>query len=151
MLIKITKRKPVSKKQLEANRLNARKSTGPSSPSGRAISSQNARKYDLLPFEDPDLPAQLTARYYGTFIPGNKNERRLVDIAVHAARVRRYCSTLETRIRDGRNSDTEIRSMAEALLAESRRLAMLPHYRNAAECAQRNAIRQLEAIRSQAA
>jgi hypothetical protein len=151
MPIKLISRSPLSEKQLEANRRNARKSTGPSTPSGRAISSQNARKYDLLPLEDPDLPAQLTARYYGTFIPGNKNERRLVDIAVHAARVRRYCSTLETRIRDGRNSDMEIRWMTEALVVESRRLAMLPHYRNAAECAHRNAIRQLEAIRSQAA
>jgi hypothetical protein len=154
MPIKLIKRNPLSQplsdKQLEANRRNARKSTGPSSPRGRAISSQNARKYDLLPFENPAVPAQLTAQYYGHFIPANKNERRLVDILAHSERVRRYCLKVQTRVRNQGTSDTEIRSIADALASASRRL-MIPHYFEAAECAHHNAIRQLEAIRSKAA
>jgi hypothetical protein len=143
-------RKPTSQKQLEANRRNGLKSKGPSSPRGRAISSQNARKHDLLPFESPDLPVQLTANYYGRFIPGDKTERRLVDILVHSERVRRYCLAFEIRMRSAETSETEIRSMAEALASASRRL-MVPHYFEAAECAHHNALRQLEAIRSKAA
>ena len=66
-----------------ANPWNARKSRGPVSARGRAVSSQNARKYNPMPFEDPQLPGQLTARYYGRFIPTfNEAERRLVDIMV---------------------------------------------------------------------
>jgi hypothetical protein len=40
-------RKPISEKQLAANRANATKSTGPTSASGKARSSQNALKHGL--------------------------------------------------------------------------------------------------------
>src|SRR3954465_12681359 len=48
-----------SQQQIEANRLNAQKSTGPSTPEGRAAVSLNSLKYGLyaetliLPGEDP--------------------------------------------------------------------------------------------------
>src|SRR5712672_1617164 len=48
-----------SQRQIEANRLNAQKSTGPSTPEGRAAVSLNSLKYGLyaetliLPGEDP--------------------------------------------------------------------------------------------------
>ncbi len=40
--------KPVSPRRLAANRANARKSTGPRTPRGKAVSSRNARKPGLL-------------------------------------------------------------------------------------------------------
>ena len=148
---RLVKRTGPSDKQIEANRRNARKSKGPVSPSGRAISSQNARKYDLMPFENPKLPAQLTARYYGHYIPAGKSERRLVDIMVFSERVRRCCAVLEDRIYAQELGDTEGRTMAEAAASASRRLMMIHHRRSAAECAHRNALRQLAAVRVKAA
>ena len=90
------KKKPIrkrqtSQKQIEANRRNALKSCGPNTPAGRAISSQNARKHQLLPFEDAASVAKLTAEYYRRFIPTTFDERVLVDVISFAERVRRYC------------------------------------------------------------
>ncbi len=96
--------RPLSPERLEANRRNARMSKGPSTPRGRAVSSQNARKYVLLPFEKPALPAQLAAQYYGRFTPHDKNERRLVDILVHSERTRRYCLFVGGRARAAHES-----------------------------------------------
>jgi len=148
---KLVKRTSSTDKQIDANRRNARKSKGPVSPSGRAISSQNARKYDLMPFENPKLPAQLTAQYYGHYIPSSKSERRLVDIMVFSDRVRRCCAALEDRIYSQELADTEGRTLAEAAASASRHLLMVHHRRNAAQCAHRNALRQLVAVRVQAA
>ena len=145
------KTKPTSDKQIAANRRNSLKSTGPASPRGRAVSSQNARKYELLPFENPELPAQLTAEYYGRFIPGSKSERRLVDIMVYTERVLRNCSLLETRVGAQELANRQGRTRAQAIEAASQRLIMLPHIRNSAECAHRNALSQLEATRTKAA
>lgn len=112
-------------------------------PKGRAVSSQNARKYELLPFENAKLPAQLTAQYYGHYVPADKYERRLVDIMAFADRVRRSCLELEDRIYSQELADTVSRTMAEALIATSRRLVTVHYRRRAAECAHRNALRQL--------
>jgi hypothetical protein len=143
--------KKTTQKQIEASRRNALKSRGPVTARGRAVSSQNARKYDLLPFENPKLPAQLTAQYYGRFIPSNKKERRLVDIMVFAERVRRNSGVLEDRIYSQELADTEDRTMAEALATASRRLMVVHGHRGAAECAYKNALRQLAFVRVKAA
>lgn len=142
---------PLSPKKLEANRRNSQKSTGPTSARGRAISSQNGRKHTLLPFENPALPAQLTAQYYGDFIPANVDERRLVNRLIHSDRLRRYFMSLDTRVRAEEIADTETRSMPEALATASRRLMMVPHQLDAADCDYRNARRQLDALRTKAA
>jgi hypothetical protein len=148
---KLIKNITVSQKKIEANRRNAQKSRGPVSPRGRAVSSQNARKYALMPFENRQLPAQLTAQYYGCFIPSNKSERRLVDIMAFSDRVRRNCSALEDRIYSQELADTEDRTKTEALATVSRRLMMVHQHRDAAECAHRNALRQLTFVRVKAA
>ncbi len=143
--------RPLSPERMDANRRNARKSTGPVSARGRAISSQNARKYDLLPFEKPTLPAQLTARYYGQFIPRDRKERRLVDILVLSERVRRYCLSVEKRARAAGTTDEEVMCLAKALVSTSGRLSAVPYYRDAAVHAHEDAFRRLEAMRGKAA
>jgi hypothetical protein len=143
--------RPLSPERLEANRRNARMSRGPVTPRGRAVSSQNSRKYNLLPFENSALPKQLAAQYYGRFTPRDKNERRLVDILVHSERVRRYCLSVETRARAAGSTEAEVRFLAEALVSASRQLGVVPHYSDAAVCAHESAIRQLEAIKLKAA
>jgi hypothetical protein len=143
--------KQTTLKQIEANRRNAQKSSGPVSARGRAVSSQNARKHAPMPFENPKLPAQLTAQYYGRFIPFGKSERRLVDIMIFSDRVRRCCAVLEDRIYAQELADTEDRTMAEALASISRRLTMVHRHRDAAECAYKNALGHLEFVRVKAA
>ena len=68
-------------KQIEANRLNAKKSTGPRSVAGKAVSSMNAlksgvdAKSDVIRGEDPaDLQA-LTDAYMERYQPATIEER----------------------------------------------------------------------------
>jgi hypothetical protein len=53
----------ISDRKLQANRLNARRSTGPKTPTGRAIASRNARRHGLrIPvLSDPALSAEVEA------------------------------------------------------------------------------------------
>src|SRR5690242_8124156 len=73
-------------KQLEANRRNAKKSTGPRTPEGKAAASRNALKTGIdakaetmLPFEDPAKLEALTSEYYDRFHPATPEQRCLVD------------------------------------------------------------------------
>lgn len=140
----------LSNKKLEANRRNARLSSGPVTPRGRAVSSQNGRKYIIMPFENPALPAQLTAQYYGHFVPVGKNERSLVDRVIHAERMRRYCASIRTRIESGEINDHELRSMLDALARASGE-PLMPFEVAAAARDYNSARRQSEAIQPKAA
>ena len=74
-----------SPKQIEANRLNAKKSTGPRTPEGKANSRFNALKAgidagaDAIPGEDADQLRALRADYYERFTPDRPEEYALVD------------------------------------------------------------------------
>ena len=74
--------------QIEANRLNAQKSTGPRSAHGKAASSRNALKSGIdaqslvIRGEKPgDLDA-LTAEYLDRFLPATPEERLFVDTLI---------------------------------------------------------------------
>ena len=79
----------VSEKQLEANRQNARKSTGPRSAEGKFRASRNAVKHGLtaesvvLPNEDPAEYESRLQEWLGDFPPNNAIERSLIDRAMH--------------------------------------------------------------------
>ena len=68
-------------KQLEANRLNARKSTGPRTAEGKTRSSQNALKSgidaqaQIIHGESVDNLKSLTAEYYHRFHPTTPEQR----------------------------------------------------------------------------
>jgi hypothetical protein len=72
-------------KQLEANRRNARNSTGPRTETGRAASNANALKSgiystrEVLPDEDPAELEALSREYHDHFQPATPDERDLVD------------------------------------------------------------------------
>jgi hypothetical protein len=66
-------------KQLDANRANARKSTGPRTAQGKAASAANALKTGLyaksIPSEDPAELQTLTIQYLDTYRPTSPDER----------------------------------------------------------------------------
>ena len=93
-----------TEKQIRASRENAKKSTGPRTPEGKARSSKNALKHGLLsqdaviPGEDPaEFDRHLTL-YEDTYLPHNCIERELVRQIADAAWRMRRLSRIETTI-----------------------------------------------------
>ncbi len=81
--------KTASAAQVAANRENAQLSTGPTSPEGRAASSQNRRSHGLtgrmfffLDFEDPDHYCSLSDSIYAEYNPQTDTEQRLADAMI---------------------------------------------------------------------
>ena len=76
--------------QIEANRRNSQKSTGPRSPEGKAISRFNGlksgidAKSQVIPGEDASALEALAADYHQQFQPANPLECFLVDSLVNA-------------------------------------------------------------------
>ena len=74
-----------TKKQIKANRSNAKKSTGPKTQKGKEISRKNALKhgvfasYVVAQSEDPELFSRMTESLYSRFDPQSTIELRLVD------------------------------------------------------------------------
>ncbi len=82
--------------QIDANRLNARKSTGPKTPGGRYNASQNTITHGLfakpipLPDESADRFNALMAAFINHFNPDGPDEPGLVEtMAVNRWRLRR--------------------------------------------------------------
>ncbi|HWF08769.1 MAG TPA: hypothetical protein VG297_09910 [Bryobacteraceae bacterium] len=79
-----------TEKQIAANRLNALKSTGPRTPEGKAISSRNAVRHDLLDKrfilagECPDAYDAFAQTFYDEYRPATATETALVDIMAAA-------------------------------------------------------------------
>ena len=77
-----------SQKQIEANRTNARKSTGPRSPEGKAASRMNAlksgidAKSQIIRGEEAANLETLRSEYYDRFHPTAPVERMLVDALI---------------------------------------------------------------------
>ena len=88
-----------SDRQIAANRENAKRCCGPTSPTGKAISSQNALKHGLDSKSEvmrcesrPDYEA-LIAEYYERFQPTVPEDRCLVDMLIKSEwHSRRYMS-----------------------------------------------------------
>src|SRR5689334_6510377 len=88
-------------KQIEANRLNAQKSSGPRSQAGKTISAANALKSgiysnrEVLPNEDPAALEALTREYHDHFRPATPDERDLVDDLVSYTWLKRRFRRME--------------------------------------------------------
>ena len=76
--------------QIEANRRNSQKSTGPRSIAGKALSSMNAlksgidAKSEIIRGEDPNLLDLLKASYYESLHPARPEEAVFVDAIISA-------------------------------------------------------------------
>jgi hypothetical protein len=90
--------------QLNANRLNAQRSTGPRTEAGKAASRFNALTYGLearsrvIPGEDPAQLESLAAAYHGQFNPVGPLEDFLVETIVQADWNRRRYTRVEAQL-----------------------------------------------------
>jgi hypothetical protein len=93
-----------SLRQIEANRRNAARSTGPTTPEGKAASSLNALKTGIhsntsvLPCEDPAAHQALIDRYYARFSPTLPEERVYVDELIRCEWLIRRLRRTETEL-----------------------------------------------------
>ena len=90
--------------QINANRLNALKSTGPTSREGKAASSLNALKSGIdawshiIPGEDPAELEALTAAFVLHFHPADPNQLSLVDTLIGAEWTQRRLRRIEAQL-----------------------------------------------------
>ena len=90
--------------QLNANRLNALKSTGPTSPEGKAASSLNALKSGIdawsqfIPGEDPAELEDLTAAYLAHHHPAGPDQLSLVDTLISTEWMQRRLRRVEAQL-----------------------------------------------------
>jgi len=93
-----------SQRQIEANRRNALKSTGPTSATGKAVSSMNALKSGIhakslvLPSEKLADLEQLIDEYYQRHQPASPEARLYLDEVVHCEWLLRRYRTAETQM-----------------------------------------------------
>jgi hypothetical protein len=93
-------------KQIEANRRNALRSTGPRTPSGKSASRLNALKTGIdanshiLAGESQEAFNSLTAEYYDCHCPTTPEQRALVDALVSAEWLLRRLRRVEHQIWD---------------------------------------------------
>src|SRR6266851_8843406 len=90
--------------QINANRRNAQKSTGPTSPEGKAASSLNALKSGIdarshvIPGEDPAELEALTATYLLHYRPAGPTQLSLVDTLVSTEWIQRRLRRVEAQL-----------------------------------------------------
>ena len=93
-----------TQRQIEANRRNAQKSTGPTSVTGKAASSMNALKSGIhaksliLPSEKLADLEQLIDEYYASHNPATPEARSLVDDLIYGEWLKRRLRAAETQI-----------------------------------------------------
>ncbi|HYP06842.1 MAG TPA: hypothetical protein VER03_11485 [Bryobacteraceae bacterium] len=101
-----------TQKQIEANRRNAQKSTGPVTDLGKAVAKFNALKHGMtastavLPHEDPSSYAELREAFVATYNPANAVEASLVQVIANS-----YWRLLRARRAETAAFDLEIRGL----------------------------------------
>ncbi|HEY1342692.1 MAG TPA: hypothetical protein VGF59_34555 [Bryobacteraceae bacterium] len=91
-------------RQIEANRRNAQRSTGPRSAEGKAVSRLNALKSGIdatshvIPGEDPAELEALAERYYQRWQPATPEEIFLLDAMIAADWLKRRMNKVEAQL-----------------------------------------------------
>ena len=102
-----------SQAQIDANRLNSQKSTGPTSPEGKAASSLNALKSGIhanshiIRGEDPAELEALTAAFLLQFQPADPNQLALVDTLIAAEWTQRRLRRIEAELWNERHESRD--------------------------------------------
>jgi hypothetical protein len=111
--------------QINANRANAQKSTGPRSAEGKSASRFNALKHGIdaasivIPGEDPADYASLAAHYLHEYRPQSASESFHVDTMLRADWHKRRLQNVEADLYHTVLAETPGASLAAALLSES--------------------------------
>jgi hypothetical protein len=143
-------------KQIEANRRNAQKSTGPRTPEGKAASKMNALKSGIdaqalfIRFEKPaDLEA-LVADYYQRFQPATPEERCFVDTLIRDEWQLRRLSAIEAELWEHQLTlirDDEPYPRGHAFQIADATFARLQRRIDQTERSYKNALHELERLR----
>lgn len=118
----------VSKKQIAANRRNARKSTGPRTPKGKASSRLNAFRHGLtaaqavLPDESEDEFEVFHASLVAELAPSSVFEAELVDDIVHSLWRLRRARRIEVSLLKVRQAEYTIERTEEKSGLETKKL-----------------------------
>ena len=143
--------------QVISNRQNSLHSTGPVTPAGLAISSQNSRKHGLcskqivLPGEDPAEYDALRESLLDDYAPANETERTLVEEVAagswRLARARRHeTAILKKLMGDAEDPDA---AFAELFVEKPKEVARLLRYVTTIERAYYRALNKLEKLQKE--
>ena len=142
--------------QITANRLNAQKSTGPSTAEGKAASRFNALKHAatarslVIPGEDEAVLAELSAAYYDQFQPVGPEEALLVEKIVASDWTQRRMRRLEAEVTNAlvaKLDDGEPHSFGAAFLKDSEGSNALQKIFRAREAASREWFRAIAELK----
>jgi hypothetical protein len=147
-----------SQKQIAANRLNARKSTGPRTPEGKARSSQNALKSgidshaQIIHGESPAELDCLKSEYHDRFLPPTPEQRMLVDTLIDCEWLLRRFRRVEAELWvDGMRDRVHPTILGESFNRMDETFARLQRRIDMTQRNYRNALHQLERLRAEAA
>ena len=146
--------------QIQANRRNAQKSTGPRTVEGQAVSRLNALKTGIdarsqvIPGEDPDALETLTLEYHHRFQPAGPEHRFLVDAMVAAEWQLRRLRKAEAQIwDDGMHAwrpEEDLVSSGRAFMSREDSLTRLHRRIDAAERSYYRALQAIERLQNAA-
>ena len=145
--------------QIAANRLNAARSTGPTSPEGKAASSRNAARHGLagrfavLPHESTEDYEALAAALAAEHQPEGDSETFLVERMIQARwklqRIERLeAQAIEQALTDPAAPADPDAALLEAMVKPGGPLSKLARYAAEAERAYTRALRELRAARA---
>ena len=146
-----------SEKQIAANRLNAEKCAGPRTPSGKAVSSQNAlktgldAKSEVIRTESQSDYEALIAEYYARFHPTVPEERCLVDKLITSEWLGRRYLRADAAVWEQRFDDTKSEATGRIFRERSDIFARVERRINSAQRNFQQALKQLMAIQAKRA
>jgi hypothetical protein len=152
-----------TQKQIEANRLNAQKSTGPRTPAGKSVSRMNALKTGIdaesqvIRGESAAALAALTAEYYDRYQPATPEHRALVDTLISSDWLLRRLRLAESQLwehaferMDRWDSETEA-PLGEAFSSNSQAFSRLQRRIDSADRNYHRALKELRRLQPPAA
>ena len=147
--------------QIEANRRNAQKSTGPTSVTGKATSSMNALKTGIdakslvLPSENRADLDQLIADYYLHHQPASPDARAFVDDLIYCEWTLRRLRAAETQAwryqSDNKYSDPQKYPLGQSVTANPNSFSKLQYRLDATRRARGRALDALAKLKTEAA